>query len=454
MNDLLHDLDAKERNGKEEDDGDVQEDDTSGGMAAGVTRSTAAQVKGVLENGFKSAGQPRSRLAAELNPVLKPEIRPELRPEIRPELRPEIRPELRPEIRPELRPEIRPELRPEIRPELRPEIRPELRPEIRPELRPEIGGITTRTVSNSAENLRGAMEMRENIIEVGESHRASQGTSKTVENKTGAPNLCSSSVRSGETTSATDPRSALDSEEWETKRGKVSHSSPAEAPMSTHPSEPPSRWSGWFKTAVHASPGFVRSLVLTSFIFSLYESNVEEVTREAGGGKHVELGDMHVVAAIGAVGGAAHGILHYLSSIALNKVFHRGHASSRLLGSGVAHCLLFSSMFAAYEGTKTLAQRACQGAGLDVGVTKAGGAACIVVSGLVSGYISEGIYHNAIEIESRGVRDGLRYIVKQRALHVPKLRSLAPSMLTAVLGFMAYEYAAASSSLEHRRHTG
>jgi hypothetical protein len=204
------------------------------------------------------------------------------------------------------------------------------------------------------------------------------------------------------------------------------------------------------RRVILATPSFLRSVALTTFIFSFYEESMGHL---ASGHHAHALSSYRIQSsfAVGAIGGVFHGIL----SVGSEKMLHLtllnsfGHTkiSSSYSGSAVAHSLYFSSLFGVYEVLKRMTMRQVS---LRYGVedlTKLEGAACIMVSGAGAGFAAEVMSHYTGGLEEHGLSN---IVTRLSTVKFPRISSCIPGMITSILGFLAFEYA--TDSLDVKEH--
>jgi hypothetical protein len=246
--------------------------------------------------------------------------------------------------------------------------------------------VQPRTVSRSAEQLRSAMELRENYVDISEERMREQRPSKP----------------------------------------------PVQTPLPHTQAIERRSWRVLAADGAHAMPGFLRSVALTTLIFSFYEESME---RLVGNSMTVRSDMLLAPFGIGLIGGCGHGLLYNGSDYLFNKV--RGMPiGDQYFGAWTAlsHSLVYGSLFGCYESAKFVLFK-----GFHIeDRNKLSAGVCVSCAGAVSGYASEVINHFTKQLEHGKLRAG---IAEMRALRRPSVTSCIPGIITSTFGFLAYEYA-------------
>lgn len=193
--------------------------------------------------------------------------------------------------------------------------------------------------------------------------------------------------------------------------------------------------------AARSLPGFLRSIALTSLLFSFYEECVEHL--HGGHPLTVRVDLLPSIFGIGLVGGLGHGAL-YSASDALHQHLRGtaiGHKHYRA-GAALTHGLVFASLFGSYECTKYAAFKL-----LDIKERNTAVAGvCTAGAGASSGFVSEIVLHYTKQLQYSAFEGGKVGIVSSvlralREIQRPTLLACTPGVVMATFGFLAYEYA-------------
>ncbi|CAM9895989.1 unnamed protein product [Ectocarpus fasciculatus] len=184
-----------------------------------------------------------------------------------------------------------------------------------------------------------------------------------------------------------------------------------------------------------AMPGFLRSVALTTFVFSFYERSMEH-TRAERAGMCTEKELLLTSFGAGLSGGAIHGLLYYLSDSLYYAVSEKPLAARRVgPWTMLSHSAVYGSLFGSYECTKRVLFK-YMGVQDHLQIKTV---MCVSAAGAVSGYISEVVTHHSKWIEREGLTSAL---AAARPLKLPSPHSCLPGIIMSTFGFLAYEYVA------------
>ena len=197
-----------------------------------------------------------------------------------------------------------------------------------------------------------------------------------------------------------------------------------------------------------ASPHYLRSLLLDTALFYMYERAVDKaplttvryipdywmslISERAVVPTHALL--------TGLVGGGIQGYLsgHWDSKYyaTLNNSLH--HKARRCLrGTAIASSLTYGSLFGVYEFSKSSMLYELDLSDNHDDLTRVEGFACVLLSGGIAGYCSEVIAHYGEAIESYGLKVKWEHV---RSLPSFSVRGSSMGIFSSVIGFLAYEY--------------
>jgi len=207
-----------------------------------------------------------------------------------------------------------------------------------------------------------------------------------------------------------------------------------------------SRLYKFFKVLMTAAPPLLRSVVLGTALFSVYDysshlSGLEKIsnnpvpsvtdfsTKSSENSQNwIKL--FFLSAGSGGLAGGVHGVLYYIWGKFLPP---KGNFS--LGGAVVSHGLVHCSLFMSYEMSKRFLMSF-----MNVDYTDYGGAVAVAAAGGISGILQEFVNYYTFPFEDRGINKTSLRVVKN--LPNPSLRTfLSPGIiLPSMIGFLAYEY--------------
>jgi hypothetical protein len=205
------------------------------------------------------------------------------------------------------------------------------------------------------------------------------------------------------------------------------------------------------KAFFFAAPMYLRSMVLDTALFYVYERSVDKTSGVYGNILYSSRGDRSEEArqivpllalSSGLFGGAMHG---YMATFWDNKYystlnfFYKHHERVRLdrLGAAASGGLCYASLFGGYEASKYALLYLLNLNETHEDMSRLEGFFCILVSGLFSGFLSERMMYYTSSFETVGLRKGLLSIP---SLPRTSLRACLPGMSSSAIGFIAYEY--------------